>query len=315
MITIPTTLILGAGASQPFGYPIGRVLKGNVIHLNDEYLHEHGFTREQYREFTQHLKRSTINSVDAFIERFPQYRDIGTACIALALAMQEFENNLFSHHSEAGPSWYEILANALDDGISPVRENKLSIVTFNYDRSLEYYLVEVLRHNRDIAVDAAIEQLSTIPMLHVYGSIGECPPQRAGSRPYATTNESIHRAIVERHFIRLMPDVRKEHQIFQQACDLILQAKRVVFLGFGFDATNVQRLRAFEEKWPDSSRRETWATTTGMGQRQIDVVMQSILHGNLKRENLAGSLTGMFQEAFQLSEQSHASTDSAECDR
>jgi hypothetical protein len=79
-------IILGAGASKPFGYPVGRELKGDIVKLNDVPLHDHGFTHDQYQGFAQRLKRSNIGSVDAFIEKYPKYQDIGTAAIALALA-------------------------------------------------------------------------------------------------------------------------------------------------------------------------------------------------------------------------------------
>ncbi|MGD1089626.1 MAG: hypothetical protein ABR955_13025 [Verrucomicrobiota bacterium] len=35
MITKPTTLILGAGASKPFGFPTGNEIKERVLSLNN----------------------------------------------------------------------------------------------------------------------------------------------------------------------------------------------------------------------------------------------------------------------------------------
>ncbi len=303
MISIPTTFIVGAGASEPFGYPIARVLKGEVIEINDEYLHPHGFTREQFRDFTEHLRHSPISSVDAFIERFPRYEDIGKACIALALALHEDELRLFPRKVAATPSWYELLANAIDDGRAPISDNNLSIITFNYDRSLEYYLTAAVARSREIPTSSAWQALASIPIVHVYGSIGDCPPQLDGAREYAATNASMHRAIQEGlTSIRIVTTARDDDPLFERANDLILQSKRVVFLGFGFDPTNVRRLQAFEERWPDVAAREVWATTSGITGRQMERIARDVLHDNWEIGNRGGSIVGLLTNQVVLDE-------------
>ena len=48
-------------------------------------------------------------------------------------------DNLFPPRAPSD-HWYALLANQLEIGTDRFGENKLSIVTFNYDRSLEHYL-------------------------------------------------------------------------------------------------------------------------------------------------------------------------------
>lgn len=78
MITEPTVLVLGAGASKPYGFPSGKELKDLVCKrlyydLATEFkqpgktLMEIGFTKEEIQTFRDALYFSGRSSVDAFL--------------------------------------------------------------------------------------------------------------------------------------------------------------------------------------------------------------------------------------------------------
>lgn len=152
MITKPTTLILGAGASAPFGFPTGYTLLQKALGWGDvgdgktnptifKWL---GIDKQKLDSFRGALSRSGKKSVDSFLEHRPEFLDVGKAVIALELITCERERELFRRD---GNSWYEYLFNELNTVFDDFDQNKLSILTFNYDRSLEHYLLTALQHS------------------------------------------------------------------------------------------------------------------------------------------------------------------------
>ena len=66
----------------------------------------------------------------------------------------------------------------LDGTTSPkefTKQNKISFVTFNYDRFLETWLFERIRYSFGLEEDAAVATLQKIPIHHVYGMFGPVP--------------------------------------------------------------------------------------------------------------------------------------------
>ena len=141
-------LVLGAGASKPYGLPLGTELRDSVIRAENNFaLYQRvldvEITKYQYAEFTKTLAHSGFSSVDAFLEENSEWLEIGKAAIALELLKAEWKsiNNLFPP-KQPKDHWYETLWSYLKaPSWSTFKKNKISIITFNYDRSLEHYLV------------------------------------------------------------------------------------------------------------------------------------------------------------------------------
>jgi hypothetical protein len=57
VITTPTTFILGAGASMPYGFPSGENLVTNVIEIlrKPKFFHYFGFSEGEITEFASDL--------------------------------------------------------------------------------------------------------------------------------------------------------------------------------------------------------------------------------------------------------------------
>jgi len=85
MITKNTVLILGAGASQPYGFPTARDLKQKVLRYDFENIISSGnpgplwgylldsFTEDMCLKFSTALKSSGKQSVDAFLEHRDEF--------------------------------------------------------------------------------------------------------------------------------------------------------------------------------------------------------------------------------------------------
>jgi hypothetical protein len=253
-----TVLVTGAGASHPYGFPLGRNLRDLVCALAAagewgtarELLANIGFSTDAIRGFAHDLSRSAYGSVDTFLEDFDDYIPIGKAAIATVLIPFEEPRLLFP-----GPAnhWYEVLVNALDTDPERFKDNQLSIVTFNYDRSIEHYLSEVLTIRRRRNQRRALDDFSSIEIVHVHGALGNYDPTGTSGRPYTTTlsEESIQMAARD---IIVIGEAKDDGESFVRARQLLAGAARVEFLGFGFNEASVKRLGLFSQPW-DHERR------------------------------------------------------------
>lgn len=245
MIKRRTVLILGAGASVPYGFPVGRQLLFKVVKgLTPakqpifQNLTSCGFEQSRMSEFRDQLQRSQQPSVDAFLEHRNEFLDVGKAAIAAALIPYEEEGNLLP---AAEQRWYEYLFEHMRAKPEHFRGNRLSIVTFNYDRSFEWFLFLALKNSYGLNDGDTVSLLSRIPIIHVHGQLGGMPWDALG-RPYepALTPETVQQAAADIRIIHESPEVDPE---FGKARDLLSAAQRICFLGFGYHEENIRRLQ------------------------------------------------------------------------
>ena len=157
MITKPTVLILGAGASAPYGFPVGSRLRELILsRITDRVTLAHIGKLHNPRNvsnFLDSFKRSLL-SIDAFLEHRQDYMEIGKACIAAILIPFEHPEYLYTQFSNdlnvkflCSP-WYAHLVRRLTATTDPgdFHNHALSVITFNYDRSFEYAMLQSLVH-------------------------------------------------------------------------------------------------------------------------------------------------------------------------
>ena len=83
MIVRPTVFILGAGASAPYGFPLGSGLIEKILHslqspeMRPLLLRQLDFSHDQISTFGQELRDSPLNSIDAFLDNREEFREIG----------------------------------------------------------------------------------------------------------------------------------------------------------------------------------------------------------------------------------------------
>ena len=98
MIEKKTVLVLGAGASVPYGFPTGRGLLFEAVERlrsTDSNLRgalrDMGIDRQESVRFAGLLSQSMQPSIDAFVENNWKYVRIGKTAIALSLIPHEVE--------------------------------------------------------------------------------------------------------------------------------------------------------------------------------------------------------------------------------
>ena len=247
-ITVPTVLVLGAGASQPYGFPVGFELRDAVCEQMADWRYRRvveasfGVSSARTKEFGQVLQHSGFVSVDAFLEAEPTYAAVGKLAIALALVPLERHARLFPPAAPRNGHWYEYLLNVMEPGTPNWTRNRLTILTFNYDRSLEHYFCTVLGQRLNGGPTAGARAFKRIEVLHLHGQLGSYPglgPRAVSYGDLTITREAIQRAANSIRTISEQQDLRP----FAKAGKRLMAAKRIFFLGFGYADTTMQRLQ------------------------------------------------------------------------
>ena len=247
MIKIRTCLVLGAGASAPYGFLAGRALVEKIVanaakpnHPLNTALKGLGYSRERLGEFVSKLHGSQLDSIDAFLSNQPEYSGEGKAAIAAVLMQQEIIENLRSANSDQTDHWYRYLWNHLaSHGRDGFQANRLRIVTFNYDRSLEQFLRDAFSDAFGCSPEDAETELHRIPITHVHGQLGELSTMALDrGRPYSpdVTEQTLR---IGANGIVVIPEANKTHET---AAEFVRNAKQVVFLGFAYLESNMRRL-------------------------------------------------------------------------
>jgi hypothetical protein len=252
MITKPTVLVLGAGASAPYGFPTGAELKQIILENlasgeNSQWydnIKHFGHSKEEIQKFAFALKHSGKSSVDAFLEHRQDFLWIGKFAIALSLIPFEEEYKLYDPPGDT-PPWYDYIWEKLDARLDQFGENKLSIITFNYDRSLEQFLYSAIKNLYNRPDGECRLLMDCIPIIHVHGSLGNL---RWQGEPYsnylpAPNHTKIDLAAQNISIISDISDYHDRHTVFSSAFNFLSGAEQIYFLGFGYNDTNLKRLK------------------------------------------------------------------------
>lgn len=244
MITKPTVLILGAGASAPYEFPMGEELWEILCNdLQSGYLHDfllsNGFNADDILSFRDNLFESGKISIDAFLEHRKEFLKIGKLAIATVLTKYEDGNILFN--SGKG-KWYKYLFDKINSpSFEKFSDNKISIITFNYDRSFEHFLFNSVQKSYGKSDEECAVVISKIPIIHLHGRLGYLPWQNKNGRHYKKDNskEDIIKSADEIKIIH--EDIDRDSE-FLEARERMKEAERIYILGFGYNEINVQRL-------------------------------------------------------------------------
>jgi hypothetical protein len=256
-----TVFVLGAGASSHCGYVLGQKLYESIkttLHrlpsnyddirdpserkfdqyAPEEQLIELGYGIDFILKFREALKLADRESIDNFLSRREIFQEIGKVCIAQALIPYERNN--------VSGDWYRKLLHILDPEKGEFMQNKLSIVTFNYDRSLEHYLFNALKHIYGIDDDLSVTKMvEAIPIIHMHGQLGKLPWQSKGTNEYSRryggpiTKACLKNAAAS---IKINSEELENDPEVLKARELIKKAEKLYFLGFGYDPINIRRL-------------------------------------------------------------------------
>lgn len=266
-------LILGAGASRPFRFPTAGELRDIIIGddartaaferlfgkhwvvvdgKGGRISHDVGSLLGNYRTqldecfdsrsqiispkaFTRlqrSFEKSDRISIDTFVKHLPPGHDdvIDAAGLAVAFTFLWLESVI----GRVGGDWYQMLMEDLFRENPEFDFSHLTIITFNYERSLEWYFWHVFAHQLQ-SDDLAREHVKKLRIIHVYGSLGplegESPVSYGdiGSAGRALNNIAL-------------AGVRAKSDTWGAVNEALREAGRVAFLGFGFWEENIAQM-------------------------------------------------------------------------
>lgn len=231
-----------------FKYPLGKGLRDEMIEvMRSQLLRASVGSTVMYplkqlnrlADFEQRLSRGGYMSPDAFLEKHTDFLDMGRFLIAWCLKRREIPDNLFPPRG-----WHERLVDALVSGADSPRQfqkNQLSIVTYNYDRTIDYFLHQLVQHRYGLSSAKAWNLVSrTIPIVHLHGMLGEYP-----KHGYDVDDSVVNVHQLSRR-IRIIHEVDGTSDEFQKADELLRNASRIFMVGFSMADANMKRLRFFK---------------------------------------------------------------------
>ena len=164
--------------------------------------------------------------------------------MSLIISDCEIEERLLTPNS-TNDHWYPLLYERLSRGRTwaTLDLSEVTIITFNYDRSLERYLYLSLEKNFGAGEFELCQKMKTLDITHVYGAIGE-PWPGDGHERYAPRTGTDQYAIVTRR-LRLIGqdgDSRSAQDTQKRISAKLSAANTICFLGFGYDSDNLDVL-------------------------------------------------------------------------
>jgi hypothetical protein len=261
VISSQTVIVLGAGASHPYGFPLGEGLMTEVINglstdnsaFDIDVRNAANVNVQLTRAFAHLLRTRGLYSIDEIVQWHPEYRDVAKVAIARALIPRERDDYLdFNHAGFASPDrrWYRYfishLLSSRREGRCPISTNKLSVVTFNYDRSLQRALYQfVLLNCAQTPADAA-EQVECVQFFPVHGQLGGpdwLPTGEFSPRPYEPGTEDSQQLAKWARQIRIVDEEVRGTSTLDLAVNALTEAGVVCFLGFSYHPMNIQKLQ------------------------------------------------------------------------
>jgi hypothetical protein len=267
VITKRLCLVLGAGASQPYGFPPGSELLRTITRQPEEWWPLianvlPGTTTDTHPQFLRHLNESGLRSLDYFAGAQPDWKKYIQALIAFHIGNAENPGRFLDTPRDA--DWQNFLLQRLVDGrtLGELADPPLSVVTFNFDRSFEEGLLvrlsAIYRSSGERPVAARVRVAQAIArwkIVHVHGNLGLLPELATGaaaSRPYARHEDAAALALAMDR-ITLLNDAQHDSTEFKAARELIRSAEMVLFLGFAFHRFNCKRV--LPNDWTDNHPR------------------------------------------------------------
>lgn len=241
-----TTLILGAGASKPYGLPLGGELRDAVLKIGREkyirdILPELGVVESELQDFINDLRTSGSRTVDSFIGQRPQWMRAGKLAIAMALYAKEREARLLPP-GQPKDHWYEALWNSLGaKSWAALKRTHVRVITFNYDRTLECYLSNVISNNFHTPRSLAADWLAKDFIIRPHGILG---PYTGSSLSVFASHPNLRSRFLKGALrsLLILSEAETNSPKFREARKRISVSDRILFLGFGYHEENMVRL-------------------------------------------------------------------------
>lgn len=309
MLSEPTLIIVGAGASFELGLPTGLTLKDQVANrLNITF--PNGYSQKSGDdEIAELLKRRAVSagkqgwnhllhkcwrirdalpgalSIDNVLDAHNADPDLiyaGKLAIVKSILEGERKSKLFGNGSQYGTNVFQkavgtwlipffqlLTENVRKDDVEKIFDN-LHVISFNYDRSIERFLPEALGLYYGLDQPTSEQLASRLKIIHPYGSVGSL--FRHGEIFSSYGDDQARIDLLADH-IRTFSEGLANVELKASIQKAYSAASQLIFLGFAFHPINMQLLQA---DGPTAARK-IFATTFGFGQPAQNVAEGLVL--------------------------------------
>lgn len=270
MIKDKTVFIFGAGLSSDYDFPTGSKLRDEIVrHImwdnrspslpsQIKRLIKMGFNEDTINLTRDAIRRGNFNTIDEFMEVRPELRPLTKALIVSIIS--QYEKPDISLEKDDTTCFYRfIFAKMMKQAtLDTFADNNVSFITFNYDRSFEFFIWRTLKQRFSLNENdkRLSEIMNRIKVVHVHGKLGKLPWEIGGGEVYRyyrpiTGDEDINNLKSICNNIISFVEVTDSHTKYAEAREEIKNAENLFFVGFGFHETNTRRLLddiSFENK-------------------------------------------------------------------
>jgi len=299
MIQKETTIITGAGASVPYGYPTSGELRewicNSFIDLYNK-MPEADYTQFYTKLFPKNPE-PLINEYekcddlpfDMYITRLKCNSEKITCMNILKTAIWFYEISESKLHPKID-NWIASLFISITNHItdceiynSSTIFERIRFITFNYDRLLEYKLHSlILNYFRKPFLDKQSRFINVYHMYNIISDLEWSDSKRKAKYQFVGNNKNIDKLIInivqllcyDSNDIGIMHTNRVNNGIEFE--NKIKVAENIYFLGFGFAEENLKALDSLQ----DFSGKKIYGTAYGMSNRQIENVKSLMIEIN-----------------------------------
>ena len=286
MFSQPIVFVVGAGASAEFGMPTGAEMNARIaqaLNFNtapnrtvigdravfDMLAIRFGTEFKKYHAAATELavRIGEFDFIDEALQWFsatPEIVLIGKVEIVRQILLSERGGCLFNaqnpelirsdnYEQTWLPSFLSMAMGSLKKEQAREAFRNVTIINFNYDRTIEHFLVSRLRTNFNLDSNEASGVISNLKMVRPYGSIGPLPWRERGGVPFgAEIKTDYERLFALSGNVRTFTEQNLSDDLRGEITSAINAARTVVFLGFGFHQQNVALLQGTRgaEAWP-----------------------------------------------------------------
>lgn len=274
-----TVIVIGAGASVDFGFPTGPELNGLIalavstkldewrnIRWTDPAVDEalrswEGISPNEFYEASQAINEGIHfhPSPDDYLFAMGADKAIvaaGKVGIATAVLQKERSSWLAKLNDTDDPqvgaklvekkaAWPLQLLGYLSPGLRAAEVDRLfsdiAFVNFNYDRCLEHALYHGVKRSHRLSSEDAASVIRNVKIVHPYGKIADLPWEaRRDVVPFGGAYRGLLPEIAGR--IQTLTEAHHTDEELSEIAQLMAEARRIVFLGFGFLKQNMALL-------------------------------------------------------------------------
>lgn len=320
-----SVFVIGAGASNEIGLPLGLDLKRHISKALDIKYADGGYTKvsgsdlidSAFRTFAKEFHPTWVDinsyihvgwmirdamsqaaSIDNYMEA---HRDnellikAGKLAIAESILNAERASSLYlksNNHSSIinfsllEGTWYKAFFQMIIEGCQvdkiADRLSSIAIVTFNYDRCIEYFLHHSLRNYYQISSEEAVELMRNLKIFHPYGHLGDLSwPHRHPFIEFGAKPNTQQLIEISRGLKTFTEGTDTSSSEILDIRSNIKNAEILTFLGFAFSRQNLALLYSeSSKKTKAKTKTNVYGTATGISDSNLEAIVDELVgHG------------------------------------